>query len=134
MNLELISLVLISIGVGALSQFSYWVFVNKERVKELREKIKAYGEKLKSIQRESAEFTKIYSEYLALNAELLKENMKPTLYTFAPFLILFFVLQYYFTYVPINYGQHLLLLNSTPFSSSCQVQAMQGRYYIKVSN
>ncbi len=132
---ELLELILISIGVGALSQLSYWLLTDRKKVKELKAKINEYNQKLKSIKRESEEFTKAYSEYLSITSELLKENLKPTIYTFVPFLILFFVLEYYFAYVPIHYNQQITFINSSTFSSTCSLSHVSAnKYLLNVSN
>ncbi len=118
MLLEAWIVIITGILVGAAGQLSYLFLVDQNLIRDLKIKIKELQTQLRGKNRTDPEFMELQSQLLKHNATMMKHTMKPTYVTFIPFLIIFFVLDFYLSTVPIAIGQPLPLSISGTFNGS----------------
>jgi len=88
----LISIALISLGVVLASQFAHMKLTNREMMTEMKNEIKKLRKKLKELSPKDKEFIEIQNKMINLNMKMMKESLKPTMVTFLPFLLIFWLL------------------------------------------
>lgn len=130
----LLELSIVSIAIGLASQLSYFLIADRKKIKELRNLTNELSRKFKEAKDEN-EKNQIYMEMLKHSSELMKESLKPTLYTFIPFVLVFYFISQAFSYYPITNGSVLFLSNSTPIQfSNCIYKQSHGEYILNYTN
>ncbi|MCL5009387.1 MAG: EMC3/TMCO1 family protein [Candidatus Parvarchaeota archaeon] len=104
MSIEAILAILIGIIVGVSGQVAYLLLIDHEMMKESKGKIKELQQQMKQLQPGSEQFKQVYSQVLAENSKMMKQSFKPTYVTIVPFIIVFLVMSYYLSVVPISTG------------------------------
>lgn len=99
----------ISFIISLISQFVHYKLTDQDLIKKKRARMKELQKKL-TPKSSKAEITKTQTELMSINSELMKHTMKPTMYTFLPMLIMFWVMN--MTFQP--YGDLLQLPVSLP--------------------
>jgi len=103
----------ISFLISLITQLINLKFTDQKFIKEKRGKMKALQKKL-SPNSSKKEFGEVQSEIMSLNNELMKHTIKPTMYTFVPMLVVFWVLGAVFN----PYGDIITLPFSLPLFGS----------------
>lgn len=83
------SLIAISFILTLLVTLSYKYLTDQTLIKQLKEEVKALQGRMKEEKENKEKLTEIQKELLAKNSQLMKHNLKPTLYTFIPIIIIF---------------------------------------------
>lgn len=83
------SLIAISFVLTLLVTLSYKYLTDQTLIKQLKEEVKALQGRMKEEKENKEKLTEIQKELLAKNSQLMKHNLKPTLYTFIPIIIIF---------------------------------------------
>lgn len=84
-----IAILIISIFLGIITTLVYKYASNQKKIKELKDKTKKLQKKIKKIPKtEPEKMMEINSQMMKLNGPLLKETMKPTLWTIIPSLLI----------------------------------------------
>jgi uncharacterized membrane protein (DUF106 family) len=96
---------LVSLG----TQLINYLFTDQKFIKEKRSKMKELQKTL-SPQSTKEELQKAQNEIMSINSELMKHTLKPTMYTFVPMLVLFWVFSMIFS----PYGDLVQLPISLP--------------------
>ncbi|MCW1293375.1 MAG: EMC3/TMCO1 family protein [Candidatus Rehaiarchaeum fermentans] len=123
-------LIIISIFIGLISQISYFLISDREKIKNIRKRAKEMSEKLK-LTKDENEIKKIYAEMVSNSTELMKESLKPTLYTFIPFLLVFYLIASYFSYYPIVPGSSIQIFNNSAISFiNCESSKIQNHFIL----
>ncbi len=100
-------IVLIAIGLSAMTQIINKLLINEKFVDKSREKIKKMQEEIKGYDSTSKEFRKKQEEIINLNFTLMKQQFKPMIFTFLPYIIVFYFLGTMFAFNPIIVGSNI---------------------------
>lgn len=79
---------LITLGTTLIYKYT----TDQKRMRQLKEESKKFQEKLRAARNEPEKMMKIQSQAMKVNLELMKHSLKPTLYTFIPIIIIFWLL------------------------------------------
>jgi uncharacterized membrane protein (DUF106 family) len=96
----------ISLAIVLIYKFT----TDQVHMKALRAKIKKHQEEMKTLRNDPEQMMKVQKKAMAVNTELMKHSMRPTLYTMVPIIIIFGWLASHFSVVPI--------MPDTPFNVS----------------
>ena len=118
MLLEAWVVIIMGIVVGVAGQLSYLFLVDQNLIKDLKIKMKELQVQLKGKSRTDPDYMELQNQLLRHNATMMKHTMKPTYVTFVPFLIIFLLLEFYVSTVPVAIGQSLPLSISGTFNGS----------------
>ncbi|MBR9702935.1 DUF106 domain-containing protein, partial [Candidatus Woesearchaeota archaeon] len=110
----LVAIFIISVFISLVSVLFQKYFTNQSRLKHLKSETKKFQEQIKKYKNDPEKQMKVNKKMMPLQGEMMKESMKPALYTMLPFLLLFLWLSAHFAYEP--------LLPSTPFTITAAVK------------
>ncbi|MCW1301997.1 MAG: EMC3/TMCO1 family protein [Candidatus Parvarchaeota archaeon] len=110
--------VILGIVVGVSGQLAYLFLVDQNLVRDLKIKMRELQIQLKGKSRTDPDYMELQSQLLKHNATMMKHTMKPTYVTFIPFLIVFLILEFYVSTVPIAIGQTIPLSVAGTFNGS----------------
>lgn len=85
----------ISFLVSLASQLIHYKLTDQDYLKKKKAKIKELQKKL-TPKTSKEELNKLQNKIMSINSELMKHTMKPTMYTFLPMLITFWVMNMFF--------------------------------------
>ena len=91
-----LSIVVITFVVTVLQTWAYKKLTDQKKIKELREKIKGLQGKIKA-EKDKEKQVQIQKELMPLLGEQMRLTMRPTLYTFAPLILIFIALRWLFS-------------------------------------
>lgn len=111
----LVAIFLISVFISLVSVLFQKYLTNQERLKFLKAETKKFQEKIKKHKDNPEKQLEINKKMMPIQGEMMKESMKPALYTMLPFLLLFLWLSAHFAFDP--------LLPGVPFSISATTTA-----------
>ncbi len=101
-----ISILIISVILGFMTTLVYKYASNQKKIKELKDETKALQKKIKTISRTNPEkMMELNSKMMNLNGPLMKETMKPTLWTIIPSLLILTWMATNLAFMPILPGQ-----------------------------
>lgn len=114
-------IVLIAIGLSVMTQLINKLLINEKFVDKSREKIKKMQEEIKGLEHTSKEFRKKQEEIINLNFTLMKQQFKPMIFTFLPYIIVFYFLGTMFAFNPIMVGSNIdvIVSGSGVIESDC---------------
>lgn len=127
MSLAALYVILIALGVGLAGQIAYLFIVDHEvvrnsktRTKEIQAQIKELRKQVQAnqIKADDPKFKELQTEMLKESGKMMKQTTKPTFVTLVPFLIVFFIMSAYFSYVPIGIGTAIPLVLSGQVNGS----------------
>ena len=118
MSFDQIAVILIAIAVGVSGQLAYLFVVDHELVRASRGRIKELQGELKQVKPGEPRYKELFAEVMAENSKVMKQTMKPTFVTFVPFIIVFFLMSAYFSYVPVAIGVPIHTVVSGNFSGT----------------
>jgi len=104
MEMLIVWLVLIASGLSLFTQIVNKLMINEKQTDQYREDIKKVQNELKTMDPKSAEFTKKQDEMLDKNMWVMKQQFKPMMVTFLPYIIVFYFLTPIFAYNAIAIG------------------------------
>lgn len=110
----IVAIFTISVFISLVSVLFQKYLTNQSRIKHLKSETKKFQEQIKKYKDNPKQQMKINKKMMPLQGEMMKESMKPALYTMLPFLLLFLWLSAHFAYEP--------LLPSTPFTITATVK------------
>ncbi len=102
------TVVFASFIISLINQVVYYKLTDQEFIKSRKSKIKSLQKKL--LNANASEAKKINEEAMRINNELMSHTMKPTMYTFIPLLIVFWLFKSLFS----PYGDLITLPVSLP--------------------
>lgn len=101
-----IIVLVIAFVVNLVTTIIYKYTTNQDRIRELKKKQKDFQKEIRELQKKSPEKAmKKQKEAMAMNGELMKSTLKPTLYTIIPLFILFGWINSALMYEPILPGE-----------------------------
>ena len=119
---DIIFIILVAFGVSALTQLINKLLVNEKYVDEARERMKQLQKQMKEVKDiKSKEFTQAQDQMMDINFNIMKQQMKPMLLTFLPYLIVFWVMSATFAYLPFEVGSNatVKINGNAPVSIDC---------------
>lgn len=104
----MIIVVLVGIGVSVLTQMLNKLLINEKQMDESKARMKELQTKLKTITDiKSKEFTQMQDEILDINFKMMRQQFKPMIFTFAPYLLIFYFMSGAFAYLPFDVGSEV---------------------------
>ncbi len=101
-----IAILIISIFLGVITTLVYKYASNQKKIKELKDKTKKLQKKIKKISKtEPEKVMEINAQMMKLNGPLMKETMKPTLWTIIPSLLILTWMASNLAFASISPGQ-----------------------------
>ncbi len=104
---DLMIIIGIAIGLSIMTQLVNKLLINEKFVDKSREKIKKMQKKIKDLDHTSKEFKKKQEKIVNLNFKLMKQQFKPMLFTFLPYILVFYFMGSLFAFSPIVVGSQL---------------------------
>ncbi len=111
----LITIIGVSLAITIVSTLAAKYTTDQKRIKQLKERSNELRKDLrnKEIQEDKEKFAKLFSESNAINLEMMRNSMRPMLFTMLPILIVFAWLSGHLAYEPIQPGD---IINLTVFT------------------
>ena len=104
----LIIIIIVSALISLLSQLINKLLINEKRSDEGRARMKELQRKVKTVTDiKSKEYTQIQDEILDINFKIMKQQMKPMIFTFLPYIFVFYILAGAFAYMPLDVGTNV---------------------------
>lgn len=91
-------------GLSLLSQVINKLMINERRTDKNREEMKKIQGELKGLDPKSKEFSEKQNRMLDINMEIMKQQFKPMLFTFVPYIFIFYLMSSMLAYAPIAVG------------------------------
>jgi uncharacterized membrane protein (DUF106 family) len=105
MDYTIIMVALVALGITLLTQLINKLLINEKYVDGARVRMKEIQGQLKTITDiKSKEFTQMQDELLDTNFKIMKQQMKPMILTFLPYIFIYWLLAAAFAYTPIMVG------------------------------
>ena len=96
---------LVALGITLITQLINKLLINEKYVDGARVRMKELQEKLKTITDiKSKDFIQLQDELLDTNFKIMKQQMKPMILTFVPYIFVYWLLAAAFAYSPIMVG------------------------------
>ena len=89
----LVSLLIFSLIVTLLSTLAYKFLTNQKEMKEAKEELKKMQSEMKLVKDDPSQMLEKQKQMWEKNLVLMKNSFKPVIYTFIPFLLVFFLLR-----------------------------------------
>jgi len=103
-------ILLISVILSLVTTLIYKYVTDQSLIKQIRADMKKYQEQMKQCKDDPAKMHEIQNQMMPLNSKLMMQQMKPTLITILPFLVIFWLLgQWYNNTVAIPLSFHFPL-------------------------
>jgi len=104
----LILIIIASALISLLSQLINKLLINEKQTDEGRARMKELQGKVKTVTDiKSKEYTQIQDEILDINFKIMKQQMKPMIFTFLPYIFVFYILAGAFAYTPLDVGANV---------------------------
>lgn len=108
MDYTILIVALVALGVTSLTQLINKLLINEKFTDNAREKMKELQNKLKTFtDSKSKEFIQVQDELLDINFKIMKQQMKPMIFTFVPYIFIYWLLASAFAYAPITVGSNV---------------------------
>lgn len=104
MTMMILWVALIAFGLSLMTQIVNKLVINEKQVDQNREDIKKYQKELKGMDPKSKEFQEIQDKLLDKNFWIMKQQFRPMMFTFLPYIIVFYFLSSMLAYSPIAVG------------------------------
>ena len=131
--LTIMIVALVALGVSSLTQLINKLLINEKYTDGARAKMKELQTKLKTVTDvKSKEFTQMQDEVLDINFNIMKQQMKPMIFTFVPYIFIYWLLAGAFAYNPVEIGSNMTVLingHGTVFADCLELnQTINGSY------
>ena len=107
----MLNLILIVGGIAFVlaltTQLINKLLINEKLVDENKEKMKEYQKKLKTLEPKSKEFNEMQDKVLDISMVNMKQQFKPMIFTFIPFIIIFYLISGMFAFSAIDVGSEV---------------------------
>lgn len=116
-------LIVTGLGIG-LSIFTILVnklLINEKFVDKSKADMKKMQSELKGLDVKSKEFKEKQNKIMSINFDLMKQQFKPMMVTFLPYIIIFYLIGNMFAFAPIAVGSlvHFDVIGNTHLESKC---------------
>ena len=93
-----------AIRLAFLVQLINKMFINEKYVDETKEKMNKMQKDIKGMDVKSKEFQEKQERIIDMNLGLMKQQMKPMIFTFLPYIVSFWLLGAMFSFMPVMVG------------------------------
>ena len=111
----------LSVGLSIFTILVNKLLINEKFVDESKANMKKMQSDLKGLDVQSKEFKEKQNKIMAINFDLMKQQFKPMMVTFLPYIIIFYLIGNMFAFAPIAMGSpvHFDISGSTHIESNC---------------
>lgn len=99
----------VSVCLAFMTQIINKLLINEKYADESRKKMSEIQKELKTLNPQSKEFREKQDKMLDMNMTIMKQQFKPMMFTFLPYIFVFYLLGAAFSFAPIEVGSTIQL-------------------------